>query len=303
MAERPDFSRAVTDGRYYYIRNFMPHRPPGRDSRYGNTVQANWRAWEEYYAAGKCNPIQSQFYRPKPAVELFDTERDPWHVVNLANEPGQQARLAKLERALDDWMVETVDAGLLPEPLVYELVGPGKEHPTIFEYTHSPRFPVRKVLEAAKSSSRGEPAWLANYLGWMADENPAIRHWGAYGVFLTRSQEASAQVALKKMIQEDNYAANRIMAAQALAWCGDKDLAFATIKREADRTQLGYVFQQALNAFQYGHVDDRLTRDDWLAFKARPKKSASGIDAMGFGYADRIIEDALELYPARRQVD
>lgn len=45
MAERYDFSRAVTDGKYYYIRNFMPHRPRGRDSRYGYQVQANWRAY------------------------------------------------------------------------------------------------------------------------------------------------------------------------------------------------------------------------------------------------------------------
>jgi N-sulfoglucosamine sulfohydrolase len=64
MGERYDFSRAVTDGQYYFIRNFMPHRPRGRDSRYGFTVQANWRAWEDS-TEGKCNEIQSQFFQPK----------------------------------------------------------------------------------------------------------------------------------------------------------------------------------------------------------------------------------------------
>lgn len=42
MGDCYDFSRAVTDGRYYYVRNFMPHRPRGRDTRYGYTVQSNW---------------------------------------------------------------------------------------------------------------------------------------------------------------------------------------------------------------------------------------------------------------------
>mgnify|MGYP007044806712 CR=1 FL=1 len=51
MGERYDFCRAVTDGRHYFIRNFMPHRPRGRDSVYGYTVQANWRAWREWHDA------------------------------------------------------------------------------------------------------------------------------------------------------------------------------------------------------------------------------------------------------------
>ncbi|MEX1116635.1 MAG: hypothetical protein WEB53_15425 [Akkermansiaceae bacterium] len=93
MGERPDFSRAVTDGRHYFIRNFMPHRPTGRDSRFGNTVQANCNAWEQHFDQGKCNPIQSQFYQPKPVIELFDTAADPWHIANLAAAAAHQQRI------------------------------------------------------------------------------------------------------------------------------------------------------------------------------------------------------------------
>jgi arylsulfatase A-like enzyme len=76
MGERTDFSRAITDGRWYLIQNFMPHRPRGRDSRYGYQVQANWGAWQRHYDAGHCNAIQSQFFEPKPVVQLFDTESE-----------------------------------------------------------------------------------------------------------------------------------------------------------------------------------------------------------------------------------
>ena len=64
MSERYDFNRAVTDGEYYFIQNFVPHRPRGRSTRYGYTVQQNWRANEGSFANGKSNAIQSQFYQP-----------------------------------------------------------------------------------------------------------------------------------------------------------------------------------------------------------------------------------------------
>jgi N-sulfoglucosamine sulfohydrolase len=114
MAERYDFSRAVTDGRYYFIRNFMPHRPRGRDTRYGYSVQANWVAWEEHFDTGKCNAVQSQFYQPKPVLQFFNTEADPWHVDNLALDPGLQERMKILSEELDRWMVWTRDLGLIP---------------------------------------------------------------------------------------------------------------------------------------------------------------------------------------------
>ncbi len=379
MGERYDFSRAVTDGRWYYIRNFMPHRPRGRDSRYGYQVQANWRAWEAHYAAGRCNATQSQFYEPKPTVQLFDTQTDPWHVTNLAARPEHQERIRRMERELDRWMIETRDVGLIPEPLFYELVGPDKRFKTLYEYAQSDQYPVERLLQVAKSASLGDPEKLPEYLKLMGDDNPIARHWGAYGVFLVRADEPGVQraprtskrfvcpvggpiqggrgwnevkprevqggrgwnevkprevqggrgwnevkprevrggrgwnevkprevirlQALRQMMADDPLAGNRIMAAQALARCGDPEAAFQAILREARAPANGYVLLQALGAFQYGHVDDRLRRADWEAFGKLHAPAGTGVDTMGFGYARRIVDDALELWPERRRVD
>lgn len=114
IGERPDFCRAVTDGRFHFIRHFMPHRPRGRDSRWVHQVHPSWRAWERHFDEGKCDPIQPRFYLPKPVVELFDTREDPRHVNNLADDPGHRGILEALSKDLDEWMMATRDTGFIP---------------------------------------------------------------------------------------------------------------------------------------------------------------------------------------------
>lgn len=62
-----------------------------------------------------------------------------------------------------------------------------------------------------------------------------------------------------------------------------------------------YIILHALNALQYGHLDDRLTKADWQEFKG--KKTARTRDPHGRKMAARIIEDAISLFPWRRVVD
>ncbi|WP_163378950.1 sulfatase [Cyclobacterium sp. SYSU L10401] len=297
MAERYDFSRAVTDGKDYYIRNFMPHRPRGRDSRYGYQVQANWRAYEAAYEAGNTNEVQSQFYEPKPHEQFFDTEADPWQVDNLVEQPASKARVKSLSKELDRWMVETRDVGLIPEPMFHELVGTGKKHATLYEYAQSKDYQIRKILKAAKAATADKAGHLLKYL---KRNDPIIRYWGAYGVFLHPDQSDRIQNSLRAMIREDESAANRIMAAQALGVCGDPEAAFEAIMKEANATDNGYVLLQALNAFQYSYTDDRLKLEDWQHFKE--KEFAEGDPGAELGYPQRIIDDAIALFPKRRKV-
>jgi hypothetical protein len=300
MGERPDFSRAVTDGRYYFIRHFMPHRPPGCDSRYGNTVQANWNAWEKHFDQGKCNPIQSQFYQPKPVIELFDTAADPWHITNLAADPTHQERIAELSRDLDQWMIETRDTGLIPEPLAPDLAGPGKPHETLYEYAQSDQCPIAELLDIAKQAALGDREKTSQYLGYTRHAHPVARYHGAYALFLTRSDDAAVRISLQNMIADDLMPANRVMAAQALGLCGDPDTAYATLRKEIDTTRNGYGFLHALNALQYAHLDDRLTKGDWQSF--RDKKFGKQQDPFGAEMARRIIDDAVAIHPERRIV-
>jgi arylsulfatase A-like enzyme len=307
MNERPDFSRAVTDSRYYYIRNFRPHRPRGRDGRFGNNEQHNWNAWEKWYdsnpeAAGSLPA--AQFYKPKPLTELHDLQSDPWQVDNLSGRPGFREIQARLEADLDQWMIENRDAGLMPESLVYDLIGPEKKYQTIYDYTHSDEYPVEQLLNVAKSASSGAPDQLASYLDMMKNNNPIIRNWGAYGIFLVRHSEPGVRQALEYMMEADAFPGNRIMAAQALGLCGNSTQAFAALMKEIGNANQSYVFYAAVNAFQYSHVDTLMTKQDWQKVRSRCGKQAGDHgDTMGYMWARRVIDDALTLWPERRKVD
>jgi len=322
MGDRFDCSRAITDGEHYLIRNFYPHRPRGRDTRYGYKQQANWREWEAWYdgnpeAAG---PVHSQFFKPKPPVELFDMARDPDQLKNLAADPALEAKLKKLDAELDAWMIRNRDLGLVPESMLFDMTGDGKKYETLYEYGQSSDYPVEKILAAAKLASSRRPDQVSFYLNYLGDEEPAVRYWGAYALFLNRIASAQTQKALKTMIKSDSFAANRIMAAQALAWCGDADAAHSAIMKEIHPEEMnGYTYLLALNALQYSHTDKNLTKEDWLRFKQGAEgikkrrfeaikgklkgKSASTQTFLGFMDAIGIIDDALGLWPERRRVD
>ena len=303
MADCYDFSRAVTDGRYYYVRNFMPHRPRGRDCRYGFTVQPNWVAWENHYEAGKCDPVQSQFFKPKPVVEFFDTNTDPWQVENLADQSAQKERISRLAKDLDDWMINTRDTGIIPEAMFTDLTGPDKQFKSLYEYAQSDQYPIAELLQITKEASHGDHKKLPAYLKMMRHKHPVARHYGAYALFLLRSNVDTVQAALKEMMSNDETAANRIMAAQALGLCGDPDAAYKVLQKEAHASESGYVFLLALNAFRYAHIDNRLTLEDWKRFQKKKIPKGPADDPNGQGYANRIIKESIARWPNRRPVD
>lgn len=118
MDERYDLIRAVRDGRYKYIRNFMPDMPYAQHVSYGE-LMPTMADWRRLAAEGGLNPAQALFMSPtKPLEELYDTWNDPHEVRNLARDPEHQDALRRLRGELRRWMLEIRDAGLIHETLL-----------------------------------------------------------------------------------------------------------------------------------------------------------------------------------------
>ncbi|MEZ6057337.1 MAG: sulfatase [Planctomycetaceae bacterium] len=115
MDERPDMIRSITDGRYVYIRNYMPHRPCGQHVDYMFQTPTT-RVWKEMFDKGQLNEAQSHFWREKPPEELYDLTTDPDEVMNLADSAEHQEIKGKLAKGC----AIPGDTGFFPEAIVNE---------------------------------------------------------------------------------------------------------------------------------------------------------------------------------------
>ncbi|MDP1563018.1 MAG: sulfatase-like hydrolase/transferase [Pirellulaceae bacterium] len=178
MDERYDLSRAVRDERYSYIRNYMPHRIQGQFLDYMFQTPTT-RVWKDAFDNGQCDPVQSQFWLPKPSEELYDLQTDPFQVHNLAGNPERLDVLQRFREALSHHLIETRDLGFLPESeMIRRSAG---SSPAEFGRDVE-AFPVERILMTAELATRldlGDPQELQVLLG---DTEPAVRYWAAIGL-------------------------------------------------------------------------------------------------------------------------
>jgi uncharacterized sulfatase len=84
------------------------------------------REMRRLHKDGKLEGPQKLFFRPeKPEFELYDDDADPHEIRNLADSPQHRDVLDRLRRALDDWMKQIHDLGLIPEEQLLERMRPG----------------------------------------------------------------------------------------------------------------------------------------------------------------------------------
>jgi len=211
MDERYDMMRGVTDGRYKYIRNYMPHRIYGQHLDYLWRMPAT-KSWEAQYLAGKCDAVQSRFWQPKPTEELYDTHADRWEVNNLASDPAHQKLLQKLRQANRDHLLRIRDAGFLPESEMISRAEPR----TIYEMVRDESlYPLTKLVDAAELAGERNPANLPRLARLMAADDAGLRYWGATGCAALGAKAAANAETLKQRLGDDSPSV-QIVAAEAL---------------------------------------------------------------------------------------
>lgn len=111
--------RSVHDGRFHYIRNFMPDHPFAALNRYKEKCFLVLPLMRRLRAEGKLNDAQAALMAPRlPEEELYNTQKDPYEIHNLASssDPVHQAALKRMRAELETWIKATKDQGDELEP-------------------------------------------------------------------------------------------------------------------------------------------------------------------------------------------
>ena len=251
MDERHDVVRAVRDRDHRYVRNYSPHRPWGQPYSYPFQVLPSMRSWHEAFLAGKCDPVQAAYWRPKPPEEFYALAGDPHEVRNLAGQPAVAAAQRALAAKLRAHLIATRDTGFIPEGMAQRLAGAGD----LIAYARSSAYPIERVVDLADLAAARAPRHLAALQAALADAHPVLRYWGAQGCLILGAQSAPARPALLATLRDES-ADVRVAAAEALGHLGELEPALAALG-EVIRSGSPAEVLAALNALDFLWLDGR----------------------------------------------
>ncbi len=217
MDERVDMSRAISDGRYLYIRNFHPERAQGEYLAYMFETPTT-QVWKARHDAGSLTPTQDAFWREKPPEELYDLTTDPDAVRNLVGEAPLAATLTRCRDALRAHLLRTRDLGLLPESDMHRRRGARSPYELSAD---SQAFPVERILDVADRATRREPDAAGRLREGLGDADPAVRYWSALGLRLLGADAVRVAGGPLSALLADREPAPRVAAADALARYGE----------------------------------------------------------------------------------
>jgi arylsulfatase A-like enzyme len=223
--EALDVSRSVRDGRFHYVRNYMPHL--SWNSPEGYSDQSVLRQEIARVArAGGINDAQLSYAGPsKPVEALFDTAADPWELRNLAADPAHAATLRRMRAANRDWLAQIRDTGFFPEWRMAQLAAAGTPP---WDAAHDEKLhPFARILETAELV--GRPGTAAESAKRLSDPDPSVRWWAAVGLRAAGAEAAVTHGAALETAVKDDAPPVRIEAAGCLAVLGGAPAATAVL--------------------------------------------------------------------------
>lgn len=286
MDERFDMVRSVTDGRYVYVRNYMPHKIYGQHLDYMFQTPTT-RVWKKLHDEGKLTPAQDAFWKTKPPEELYDLHDDADEIKNLADSSAHREVIGKLRRAHRDHVMKIRDVGFLPEGEMHARSAGSSP----YDMGHDDsKYPLVRIFGVADMASSLKSEALSSLRRLLADSDSCVRWWAALGI-LMRGKDGvmAARDELRKSLGDASPYV-RIAAAEGLAGFGDGEDVHRSLNvlgdLAADRNNV-FVAVAALNAI--GALGDR-----GAPLKDRVGKLSANVkvpDPRYAPYVPRLLED------------
>ncbi len=169
--ESTDMQRSVLDGRFVYIKNFMPELPLIYRNKYRERIPMNSKLIQMDSQGELDGDASYIFMKTKEVEELYDLQEDPYEVKNVATNPEYMDKLVELRNALSAWQIEIDDKGFLPENEIVKSFWPDMKQPVtedvVFSLNSDGLLSLTTVTPGAS-------------IGYQLDENIGSNSWEFY---------------------------------------------------------------------------------------------------------------------------
>ena len=240
--EKYDFVRSIHHQQYHYVRSYQPYLPDGLNNnyRYKNLAYAQWR---DLFEAGKLSGPPLTFFQAKPVEALFDCEKDPHQVDNLASKPKYQPILKELREKLTAKVKSLPDLSFYPESY---LANHAMDSPTEFGKNHQEEISSFVDLANLALTPKLNQTQQQNLIDAMKSDNPMIRYWGAMTCAALGTRASNLATQAMPLLKDPDETV-RIRAAEFL---GQLDIINPqeTLVTLVNTTQDSIVATEALNA-------------------------------------------------------
>jgi arylsulfatase A-like enzyme len=169
--ESTDMQRSVLDGRFVYIKNFMPDLPLIYRNKYREQIPMNAKLIELNHQKKLTGDAAYIFMNTKPQEEFYDLQNDPYEVHNLAGDPKYSKKIKAYRQALKDWQLEIGDKGFIPEHDLIKSFWPEMKQPI----TQNVTFEKDKTGTLKLNSSTAGAS-----IGYQIGDNIGTNHWNLY---------------------------------------------------------------------------------------------------------------------------
>jgi len=173
-----DMVRSITDGRFMYSRNFMPFMPEVRYIRYMEISDIKQQMRSDLKAS-LLNPLQKSIFEDRPAEFLFDIENDVWETKNLVNDPAYKKVLAKMQKQLDQEVMQSRDVMFLPEYEIGLISKTGSPYEFRLDKT---KYPLKEIYSAASLSGKRGKDIAKQQIQLLKSDNNIVRYWAMIGL-------------------------------------------------------------------------------------------------------------------------
>ena len=184
--ESTDMQRSVLDGRYVYIKNFMPELPLIYRNKYRERIPMNSKLIDMDSKEKLQGDAAYIFMKTKPVEEFYDLKFDPYEVDNLIDNPSYSIKIDQLRSELKRWQKEIDDKGFIPENEIVKSFWPNMIQPATENVTFSTNNQGKLELNSATDGAS---------IGFQIDNKIGTENWDLYHkpIELNKDQKIAAR--------------------------------------------------------------------------------------------------------------